>query len=281
MSRGVALRQAYLGRVIRPADIKEFDNGGMILNFELIVDGLVRVGQKREQGRLYCSYSVKGDPLKDRAVVILANILNSQTGDGSLAGQTYKSVDVLVEGIPELTPVKDGKGFYLNLKNTTISVVDDEVLALYRMQVEGMEVQEAPEVAPEPMLEEQVMVAEEPAPWVEEVVEEVPVRSVAEVQQQVASMRAQRPAAVQQRATTAAQNVASQSQVLSTGARNARPVAVMQRTAPPAQPVQQPQVATVATRAPAAVRPATKAAQSVKDLLTQSAPNVDRDNPLA
>ena len=134
MALGGASRQTFFGRVVSPAQIRQGQKGAF-LTFDLLVDNLVRTKEGgRESGRISCSYTIRGDnPAEDRNVVILANVFNSETGQGGLAGQTYKSVEAQIEGTLDLVKAEGG-GVWYNLNFVNIRITDNNILGLYRAQ---------------------------------------------------------------------------------------------------------------------------------------------------
>lgn len=150
MATGKICRSAVFGRVIFPAEVKR-SNNNYYLNFNLFVDGLCRDKENRssrKSAKFGCSYIVKGDPAADPVVVILTNVLNSQTGDGSLAGKTYKSVEVLVEG--NLSLVESSNfSYYTNLEYCNVTVTDNAILSLYKAEVSSCNQNQQDEREPE------------------------------------------------------------------------------------------------------------------------------------
>lgn len=142
MARGRALKQSYFGRVISPA--KYFPNNGKpFIAFSILVDNLaVDADKKRVSGKIQCSYAVVAD--NDPVPTILCRILNEDDPDvGGLAGQQYKSVEVLVQGDEKLTHVLDSEGeaipnaYYKNLEYCMVQVTDNVILELYRRHIES------------------------------------------------------------------------------------------------------------------------------------------------
>ena len=144
---GRAAKQSYLGRVISPARYHDGKNGSKpYLSFQIFVDRLaVKAEDKRERtsGKIFCSYSVQSD--NDPVAFILCNILDSKTGSGSINGQTYKSVEVWVEGNEKLTEVKafDSEGkelngsYYKSLEYCTVQILDRDLVRLLKQGQDG------------------------------------------------------------------------------------------------------------------------------------------------
>ncbi len=140
MATGKSFRQTYFGRVIGPA--KYWSGNKPYLTFTLYIDGLLVDDEKnRVSGKIGCSYSVQGD--SDPVAMILSRIYNKENPEkGGLNGETYKSVEVVVEGTERLSIVKDSDGniipgaVYKNLDYCSIQVTDNNILHLYKKHVE-------------------------------------------------------------------------------------------------------------------------------------------------
>lgn len=133
---GRASKQTYLGRVVYPAQFHEgVNNGKPFLTFTLFVDRLaVNKTKERVTGKINCSYSISGD--QDPVAHILSRIFTQESPQG-LAGQTYKFVDVFVEGSEKLTELcgESGKptgAYYKGLDYCTVQVVSPELVQLFK-----------------------------------------------------------------------------------------------------------------------------------------------------
>lgn len=137
MASGKTFRQLYFGRVISPA--KYWGDGEKpYITFDLYVDRLlVNANKERISGKIGCSYSVQGD--NDPVALILCRVEDKENPEtGGLAGESYKSVEVIVEGTERLTVVTNGEGevvsraVYKNLDYCSVQVTDNGVLDLFR-----------------------------------------------------------------------------------------------------------------------------------------------------
>lgn len=141
---GKAFRQTYYGRVIFPAKYHASEKGDAFLTFVLYVDGLhVTRDRKRESGRLNCSYTIKGND--DPVARILCRIFSKDEEDNKgLAGQQFKSVDVIVEGSFRTAPVFVNEQLvsgatFNHLDYCNVTITDKEIIKLYRQEFGGEE----------------------------------------------------------------------------------------------------------------------------------------------
>ena len=154
MATGRVSRVTVFGRVPFPATIVPAGQDGHFLNFSVLVDGLARSKQdkkQRQSGRINCSYFIKGNPAQDPNAVILNNIHNAKTGQGNLGGHTYKSVEVIVEGVMSLQEAENS-AYYVSLEMCQATITDNNLLSLYKQLVGGQQQQQEAAVAQQPQL---------------------------------------------------------------------------------------------------------------------------------
>lgn len=132
--------QTYIGRVVGPAVARQFPKSGKdYITFTLLVNGVVKkkdqTEKKTEPLRISCSYVPYGD--NDPVPLILCNIASKDFPELCLAGQTYKSVEVLVEGAPKFGEVVDysnnviQSAIYLGLTDCKVRILDKKLLDLW------------------------------------------------------------------------------------------------------------------------------------------------------
>jgi hypothetical protein len=146
---GKASKQTYLGRVIWPAEFHEGRNGGKgFLTFDIMVDGVAVAQDKTKlSARIPCSYTVQS--ATDPVATVLCNIATKDDPSANLAGYSYKTVDVVVEGSEKLTQVLvDGKpvskAYYKALEYCQVTIADKQVLAAYYESIKEEASDEAP-----------------------------------------------------------------------------------------------------------------------------------------
>jgi len=190
---------------------------------------------------------VSKDPASDPVVCVLANIYNPQTQQGSLAGQAYKSVEVIVEGSPTFVKTGvEGGGVFVTLDYVQVAITDNNILNLYRAATG--QAKATPQLAAQQALQPVQQQAQAAAP------QQMPRQAAAQpvLQQPSVSVAPQ----------TSAVDLAAQSQVISGP----------QVQAPPQQPAAQ--------QLPSAKVQGATAGASVKQLLSAVQPGVPTDNPL-
>jgi len=135
MAFSKSAKQTYFGRVISPATPKDI-NGKPILEFSIAIDNLVSF--KNDQGQyekkslfIKCTYAPRGkNPALDPVVAILTRISTKDQTNTSLAGATFKSVEVWVEGSEGYYENADGK-LYKNLRFCDVQVTDNTLLQAF------------------------------------------------------------------------------------------------------------------------------------------------------
>lgn len=129
-----AARQTYAGRVIFPAKYHEAKRP--FITFVLYVDGHLVSGNERKSAKISCNYSLPEKAESDMVAVILSRVFSKDDPDnGGLAGEQYKSVDVLVEGEERLVEVEAGKtAVYKNLDFCRVTIVDKHVRGLFNKE---------------------------------------------------------------------------------------------------------------------------------------------------
>ena len=143
MAYGRASKQTYFGRVIYPAEKKQYNNKNF-LQFYIYVDKLAKEKKNGKyeavSARIQCSYFPRGNnPELDPIVAILTRV-SCKEHQNSLAGHSYSSVELVVEGSEKLVAV-EGKGgaYYKSLEYTDVSITDNEVVKAYRRFRDAMQ----------------------------------------------------------------------------------------------------------------------------------------------
>jgi len=131
-----ALQQSYIGRVIWTP--KYVESKRPFLSFSIHIDNhAFGLDKKKTSAKIQCNYTLPDNAAEDEVGVILSRITTKDEPDSrGLAGQQYKSVEVLVEGTEKLQEVEGKKGaYYKTLEYCRVTVLDNNLRNLFRQEM--------------------------------------------------------------------------------------------------------------------------------------------------